>query len=304
MQKKYNIVDRRLVEVKEDPCLVTVYIAPDESEKRYLIDKLKLDEHTLNSALDPDELSRLEFEPEHLALIFKRPKSYSHNDQFLFRVASTGAFLFKDKLIIVLSEDVTLYDPSQIVRIQTPAYLLLRMMYCSIFHFLEHLKIIASISDDLQDKINTAMENKSLLNLFTLEKSLIYYLNSLNSNGVVIDKLRLNAAKIGFGTEELEFLEDTLIENNQCYKQAEIYSNILASLMDARASIVNNNLNVLIKTLNIITIAIMVPTFVVSAFSMNVGLPLQNHPFAFWIVMGMALVSVLGFTYLWRRKRW
>jgi magnesium transporter len=304
MQKKYNIVDRRLVEVKEDPCLVTVYIAPDESEKRYLIDKLKLDEHTLNSALDPDELSRLEFEPEHLALIFKRPKSYSHNDQFLFRVASTGAFLFKDKLIIVLSEDVTLYDPSQIVRIQTPAYLLLRMMYRSIFHFLEHLKIIASISDDLQDKINTAMENKSLLNLFTLEKSLIYYLNSLNSNGVVIDKLRLNAAKIGFGTEELEFLEDTLIENNQCYKQAEIYSNILASLMDARASIVNNNLNVLIKTLNIITIAIMVPTFVVSAFSMNVGLPLQNHPFAFWIVMGMALVSVLGFTYLWRRKRW
>ncbi|MCX6829824.1 MAG: magnesium transporter CorA family protein [candidate division Zixibacteria bacterium] len=304
MQKKYNIVDRRLVEVKEDPCLVTVYISPDESEKRYLIDKLKLDEHTLNSALDPDELSRLEFEPEHLALIFKRPKSYSHNDQFLFRVASTGAFLFKDKLIIVLSEDVTLYDPSQIVRIQTPAYLLLRMMYRSIFHFLEHLKIIASISDDLQDKINTAMENKSLLNLFTLEKSLIYYLNSLNSNGVVIDKLRLNAAKIGFGTEELEFLEDTLIENNQCYKQAEIYSNILASLMDARASIVNNNLNVLIKTLNIITIAIMVPTFVVSAFSMNVGLPLQNHPFAFWIVMGMALVSVLGFTYLWRRKRW
>jgi magnesium transporter len=265
---------------------------------------LKLDEHTLNSALDPDELSRLEFEPEHLALIFKRPKSYSHNDQFLFRVASTGAFLFKDKLIIVLSEDVTLYDPSQIVRIQTPAYLLLRMMYRSIFHFLEHLKIIASISDDLQDKINTAMENKSLLNLFTLEKSLIYYLNSLNSNGVVIDKLRLNAAKIGFGTEELEFLEDTLIENNQCYKQAEIYSNILASLMDARASIVNNNLNVLIKTLNIITIAIMVPTFVVSAFSMNVGLPLQNHPLAFWIVMGMALVSVLGFTYLWRRKRW
>jgi magnesium transporter len=304
MQKKYNIVDRRLVEVKEDPCLVTVYIAPDENEKRYLIDKLKLDEHTLNSALDPDELSRLEFEPEHVALIFKRPKSYSHNDQFLFRVASTGAFLFKDKLIIVLSEDVTLYDPAQIVRIQTPAFLLLRMMYRSIFHFLEHLKIIAAISDDLQNKINTAMENKSLLNLFTLEKSLIYYLNSLNSNGVVIDKLRLNATKIGFGTQELEFLDDTLIENNQCYKQAEIYSNILASLMDARASIVNNNLNVLIKTLNIITIAIMVPTFVVSAFSMNVGLPLQDHPLAFWIVMGMALVSVLGFTYLWHRKRW
>jgi magnesium transporter len=304
MQRNYSIVDRKLVETQLSESLLTVYFAPDEQEKRYLIDTLKLDEHTLNSALDPDELSRLEFEPEHVALIFKRPKNYSHEDDFLFRVASTGVFLFKDRLIVVVSEDVPLTDANQIIRIPTPGFLLLKLLNRSTAHFLAHLKVISAISDGLQDKINTAMENKSLINLFTLEKSLIYYLNSLNSNSMVLEKMKLNSTKVGLGTEELEFLDDTIIDSSQCYKQAEIYSNILAGLMDARASIVSNNLNVLIKFLNIITIAIMVPTFVVSAFSMNVNLPLADHPAAFYIVMGLAVVSVLAFLYLWRRKKW
>ena len=304
MQRRYDIVERRLVETQNTDSLLTVYFNPDEPEKRYLIDHLKLDEHTLNSALDPDELSRLEFEPEHTALIFKRPKNYSHEDEFLFRVASTGAFLFKDRLIIVISEDVPLTDSNQIIRIPTPGFLLLKLLNRSTAHFLAHLKVISAISDSLQDKINTAMENKSLINLFTLEKSLIYYLNSLNSNSMVLEKMKVNSGKVGFGTEEMEFLDDTIIDSSQCYKQAEIYSNILAGLMDARASIVNNNLNVLIKFLNIITIAIMVPTFVVSAFSMNVELPLEHNQLAFYIVMGLAVVSVLGFLWLWRRKKW
>ena len=302
MQRRYNVDERRLVEVQEDPALVTVFINPDESEKKYLVETLKLDEHTLYSALDPDELGRLEFEPEHVAIIFKRPKRYSQEDQFLFRVASIGAFLFKDRLIVVINEDVPLFDGTQPLRSASPASLLLRLMYRSIFHFLEHLKVISMISDGLQDKINRAMENKHLLNLFTLEKSLVYYLNSINSNSMVLEKLRLNAAKIGLITEQQELLDDTLIENSQCYKQAEIYSNILASLMDARASIVSNNLNVLMKTLNILTITIMVPTLVVSIFSMNVPLPLEGHPLAFWIIMGMATVSLMTVVYFWRRK--
>jgi magnesium transporter len=121
---------------------------------------------------------------------------------------------------------------------------------------------------------------------------------------MMLQKLKNNAAKIGFSKDEEEFLDDITIENAQCYKQAEIYSNILSGMMDARASLVSNNLNVLMKTLNIITIGIMVPTFVVSAFSMNVGIPFSKHPFAFWIVMGIALVSVFGFLMFWRVKKW
>jgi magnesium transporter len=304
MLRRYNVNDQRLAEVNADPALIHVYINPDDDEKRYLVNTLKIDEHTLNSALDPDELSRLEFEPEHIAIIFKRPKSYSYLDQFVFRVGSTGLFLFKDRLIIVLSEDVPVFDGVQLMKSASPNYVMLRTIYRSIFHFLEHLRVISSISDQLQDKINRAMENRYLLNLFTLEKSLVYYLNSINSNGALLDKIRLNAAKFGFTVEETELLEDTLIENSQCYRQSEMYSNILASLMDARASIVSNNINVLMKTLNIITICIMVPTLVVSAFSMNVSIPFQKHPYAFWIVLAFATVSVLTVVYFWWRKKW
>ena len=74
--------------------------------------------------------------------------------------------------------------------------------------------------------------------------------------------------------------------------------------MDARASIVGNNLNVIMKTLTIITIAIMVPTFVVSAFSMNVQIPLSEIEFAFYIIMGLAATSIATVWFLWKRKKW
>jgi magnesium transporter len=304
MIRKYHCEERKLVQIENQESPFLFYINPDESEKRYLLDTLKFDEHTLNSALDPDELSRLEFEPEHFAIIYKRPRNYSAEDQFLFKVSSVGAFIFKDKLIVVLNEEIPLLDGILFSKSPTPIFLFLRLIYRSIFHFLEHLKIISQIADELQDKINSAMENRHLLNLFTLEKSLVYYLNSINSNGVLIEKLRANASKIGLTLEEQELLDDIYIENNQCYRQAEILSNVLSGLMDARASIVSNNLNVLMKTLNIITIAIMVPTFVVSAFSMNVSIPLEKHPLAFWMILGLALMSVLSFILFWRYKRW
>jgi len=305
MLRTYAISDHRLTEMPDGSGPVMVYIAPDEVERRLLIDQYKIDEHTLSSALDPDELARLEFEPDHVALIFKRPRNYSGKDGVMFKVASCGAFLFKDRLVIVQAEDVTLFEGRHFTRVTTLPEVILKLIYRSIFHFLEHLKIINSISVELEQKINQAMENRYLINLFGLEKSLVYYVSSINSNGTVIDKLKLNAGKIGFTPEEIEYLDDTIIENSQCNKQAEIYSNILASLMDARVSVVSNNLNVLIKFLNIITIALMVPTLVVSVFSMNVRLPLvSEHPFSFWLIMALALTSVLVFLFIWRTKKW
>lgn len=304
MLKRCKIIDGRVAECDNKDAEILLYISPDESEKKHLIEDLKIDEHTLISSLDPDELARLEFEPNHLALIFKRAKNYCHEDDFLFKVTSVGIFLFKEQIIIILPEDIALFEGKQFIKIACIKDVLLRLIYRSIFHYLEHLKVINMISDDLEKKINTAMENKYLHNLFTLEKSLVYYLNAINSNSLLIEKIKLNANKIGFSPEQLEFLDDIIIENTQCYRQAEIYSNILASLMDARVSIVSNNLNVLMKTLNIITISIMVPTLVVSAFSMNVGIPFQHHRFAFWIVMCLSIFSVIGFYLFWKLKKW
>src|SRR4030042_4682309 len=105
MLKTLKMSDGRLVGCDGYNAAVFVYVAPDESERKYLVEKLKVDEHTLSSSLDPDEPSRLEFEPEHVAMILKRPKHYAPQDEFLFKILSAGVFLFVDRLIIVISED-------------------------------------------------------------------------------------------------------------------------------------------------------------------------------------------------------
>ena len=305
MLRRYQIENSKIVESTDDKAPVLLYINPDEAEKRRLVDTFQIDEHTLNSALDPDEQARLECEPNHIAFIYKRPKNYSGEDQLLFKAATMGVFFFGELLILVVADDTTLFEGKQLARVGSVRELVIRLIYRAIFHFMEHLRIINQIADDVEQKINKAMENKYLINLFALQKSLVYYQNAVNSNGALIEKIRHNSAKFGFTQDEMELLDDIVIENSQCYRQAEVYSNILASLMDARASIVSNNLNVLMKTLNIITISIMVPTLVVSIFSMNVTLPFELRELpAFWKIMGLAGISMVGFLIFWKYKKW
>ncbi|HPC47554.1 MAG TPA: magnesium transporter CorA family protein [Deltaproteobacteria bacterium] len=303
MRRDYELAEGRIVGCAHGEGRVVVFVNPDPDEKKFLTCQLGVDEHTLASSLDPDEVSRLEFEPNHVALIFKMPKSYSGEDQLLFRVCSTGAFLFKDRLVLVVSEDVPLFEGKQFQRVSTLNSLFLKVINRSAHHFMEHLKVINLLTEELEDRVNTSMENTYLINLFTLGKSLVYYLNAINSNAIVMAKLKNNVAKIGFDTDEAEFLDDIMVDNNQCYRQAEIYSNILAGLMDARVSIVNNNLNILMKTLNIIILCIMLPQFVVSAFSMNVAMPMQHHPWAFWFIMALSALSALVVIVFWKFKK-
>jgi magnesium transporter len=304
MLKKSQLVEGRLQTVEDGP--VWLVPAPDEAERRQLVDVLKVDEHTLNSALDPDELARLEVEPEHLALILKRPKSYQKEDDFLFKVLSTGLFLFKDKLVVVMAEDAPILDAGRMPykAAAVPVDVLLRILYRTIFHFLEHLRVIQMLSDSLERRVNQSFDNRHLLNLFKLQKSLVYYVSAISSNGIALEKLKTLGPRQGFTQEQLEFVDDILIENQQCFRQAEIASNILASLMDARVSVVSNNLNLTMKTLTIITLTIMVPTFVVSAFSMNVPIPFSEHGWSFWMVLALAAGASGAFLTWGRYKKW
>ncbi len=310
MYRLYNVEKGVLEETPEPPAAVYVYVSPDEKERRVLIDDMAIDEHTLLSALDPDELARLEFEPEHIAMIFKRPCNQTLTEgedaHLEFKVASVGVFLFSDKLVAIQSEDMPIYPGVKPVnRELSLREVLLRMLYRTITHFLEHLKAINMMVDAIEREINRSFENRHLISLFALEKSLVYYLNAINSNETLLMKMRNNAGKIGFTAEELEVLDDIVIENNQCARQAQIYTNILAGMMDARVSIVSNNLNVLMKTLTMITICLQVPTMVVSIFSMNVALPIQSSgPYSFWFVVGLSVLALTAFMALWRWRNW
>jgi len=304
MIKRYKLENNQLIQTETDAPLVWLLIDPTEDEKKWVVGNFGLDEHNLASAFDPEEPARMEFEPDHLELILKRPKNYSSKDQFLFKVSSMGLFLFKDKLIVAISEDLNLFAGKYFKHVTGIREIFLKLIYNSIFHFMEHLKIINMIADEIERKINSSMENRYLLNLFTLEKSLVYYLNAVNANSYVIERLKHAVEKVGFSQRSVEFLDDIMIENNQCSRQAEIYSNILAGLMDARASIVSNNLNVMMKNLNAVVIAIAVPSFFAGVGGMSeltTITHIADHRVAYPVFV--LLMSGIGVAVYWIIKR-
>lgn len=285
---------------------IIVFNSPTIDDEADLMEYYNIDYHTLQSSLDPDELSRLEFEADHAALIFKRPKSFSADDNFLLKMTSTGVFLYEDRIVVVMPDDAPLFEGRAQLRIFSIQDVILRLLYQSINHFEGHLKAINMLSDSLERRIITSMETRYLLNMFALEKSLVYILNAINSNAALFDKMKTYAERLGFDHDQLGILEDIVIENQQCLRRSEIYSQVVAGLMDARASIVSHNLNTLIKKFTIWTIAIMMANLVVGIFSMNVELPMPSSGpiWPFLVVNAIAVIVFVGILWFSRVRKW
>lgn len=232
-----------------------IYSDPDDAEKRELLDSLRIDEHALESALDPDEVSRVEFPPDHAFVIWKRPSMESSPQQFSFEVSSVGIFLNPRRLTMILGKgDPPSFTSKEFQSVGSLNDLTLRFLLSSTRHYFEHLKVIKQLTRELQAKLNTSLENQYLLQMFALAESLTYYLNAIEANAAVLSRLRAHSETIGFSERELEILDDLSIEHQQCYKQTEITSSVLSTLMDARGTLVNNNMNVLLKNLTIINV--------------------------------------------------
>jgi magnesium transporter len=303
MIKRYKIENHQIIPTEAETPSIWVVVSPSEDEKKWLIENFSLDEHNFNSAFDSEEPARMEVEDDHIDLIFKRPKNYSSKDHFMFKVSSMGLFLFKDKLILALSEDINMFSGKYFKQVSGIREVFLKLIYNSIFHFMEHLKVINMIADEIETKITYSMENKHLINMFTLEKSLVYYLNAINANSSVIERLKHVADKSGFTPRSIEFIDDIMIENQQCYRQAAIYSNIFASLVGARASIVSNNLNILMKNLNAVVIAVAVPSFFAGVGGMSelcTVTGITNPRLAF--LAFMVLMALIGLGTFWLIK--
>ena len=302
----FKIENDKLAACDPDLAQVIVYNAPTIDDEAELQEFYNIDFHTLQSSLDPDELARLEFEADHAAIIFKRPKSFCANDNFLLKLTSTGVFVYEDHLVVVMPDDAPIFEGRVPFQVQSIQDVILRLLYQSTLHFEGHLKAINMLSDSLERRISTSLENKYLLNMFALEKSLVYIVNSISSNGALIEKMKVVAERLGFDREQTGVLEDLIIENQQCYRRSEIYAQVIGGLMDARASIVSHNLNQLIKKFTIWTVAIMLSNLVIGFFSMNVALPLpmESQMWPFWFITLLALASAGFVFWLWRVKKW
>ncbi len=254
MKALYEIKDNSLVTADPTTARIIAYTSPDDAEKQQLLATLQWDAHDLESALDPDELSRVELDPEHLFIIWKRPDNVSFEQQLKFQVSSVGLYLKEGQLTFISSQDPFPVTAKEFRKVSSPYDVLLGFFLHTVHHYLGHLRAIRRLNAELQAKLTTSMENRYLLQMFALGESLTYYLSAIEENIAVLTKLRANTAKIGFSETEADVLDDIIIEYKQCLRQAQIYSSVLDGLMDARGNIVNNNMNVLLKNLTLINI--------------------------------------------------
>jgi len=307
MRTYYRVAEDAGTVVRCDPqdAQIIVFNSPTIEDEADLLEFYNIDYHTLHSSLDPDELSRLEFETDHAAIIFKRPKSFSADDNFLLKLTSTGVFVYEDRIVVVMPDDAPLFEGRAPLRIFSVQDVILRLLYQSISHFEGHLKAINMLSDSLERRIISSMETRYLLNMFALEKSLVYILNAINSNAALFDKMKASN-RLGLDHDQTRILEDIIIENQQCLRRSEIYSEVIAGLMDARASIVSHNLNILIKQFTIWTIAIMLANLIVGIFSMNVQLPMpmEKSNWPFYLINILAIASGAGIFWISKIRKW
>ncbi|MFW9081536.1 magnesium transporter CorA family protein [Pseudomonas sp. P2757] len=271
---------------------VMLFSNPDAAERDLLHSHFKLDEHALASALDPDEVSRIEFHPDHLFLIWKRPENYSGGGSLAFEVSSCGLLFSPGQLLVIATDDTPLHGVGTRQSLNTPLDVLLDLLFNNIHHYLGHLKVIKLVARELQQKFNASMQDQHLLQMFNLSESLIYYINALHSNGAVLTRLRNHAEKQHFGSEALGLIDDLIIENNQCYKQAEIYSTVFSGLIDARGNLMNNSTNGLLRKLTLINVVFLPLNLIASIGGMS-EFSMMTAGTPWWVAYPLFLLAMM-----------
>jgi magnesium transporter len=256
--KSFQLAEGRLLPVASFNADVMLFMAPDVGERSLLQGNFAVDEHALASALDPDEVSRIEFRDNSAFLVWKSPESYTGHNGFSFGVSSFGLVFSEQRLLIISADDSQLHELGTRRPLKQPVDVLLDLLSNSIHHYLGHLKVIKMLGRELQQRLNSSLENEHFIQMFNLSESLIYYINAIHSNGTVLTRLRSHVHKQAhqqaFDACTLDLIDDLIIENEQCSKQAEIYSTVFAGLMDARGNLVNNNMNSLLRKLTMINV--------------------------------------------------
>ena len=181
----------------------------------------------------------------------------------------------------------------------------LQILEQNVYRFLSCLKKLNLKRNVIEKELYDSSKNKELKQLLSIEKSLVYFVNTLSSNELLKMKMkRSDFLRIRSNEDQTDLFEDIIIDNSQALEMANVYTNILNGTMEAYASIISNNLNVVIQRLTLITIILMVPTLVASLYGMNLKiLPLQDDPYAFVYIIIFSIVISLVLAWWFRRKR-
>jgi magnesium transporter len=248
---------------------IAFFSAPDERDRSTLRKQFGLDDYDLSSTGDPDEVPRVEISTDRTFIVWKVPKSAKVAEALELGVRPVSLALVADRLAVVMSEGDISFAAREFRNCGSVRDILLGYLLHTVRHFVGHLRVIKQLSSDLEKKITVSMENRHLLQMFALSESLVYYIDAIEGNGVVLAKLHSIASDLGLDTRQRQLLDDIILENGQAARQANIYSSVLSGLMDARGTIVNNNMNVLLKNLTLINIVFLPLNLIASIGGMS-----------------------------------
>ena len=311
MLQYYMTDNGRLQEIDaaKDGCRISM-VAPVEKELEYICRQYDLPDDVLKAALDTDERSRIEVDDNYTMVLVNIPTVEEQSDRELYSTIPMAILIVQDAMITVCSENspvIRAFSQGKVKDFNTfmKSRFILQFLYRIDTLYLRYLRDVDKKSDEIEDQLHQSTKNSELIELLQLEKSLVYFTTALRSNEAVLEKL-LRTALIKKYPEDAELLEDVIVENKQAIEMADIYSGILSGMMDAFASVISNNLNIVMKTLAIITIVMAIPTIIFSAYGMNVnadGMPFAENPLGFTIIVFMGILISIGVALLFRKAK-
>lgn len=280
---------------------------PSANELLEVSQRYNIDIDHLRAPLDEEERSRIEVEDNYTLVLVDIPTLEERNGKDRYITIPLAIIIAKDAIVTICLEETAILKSFMDGRVKgfsthMKTRFILQILYKNASVFLQYLRIIDRKSEEIEHKLHQSTKNRELIELLELEKSLVYFTTSLRSNEVVLEKL-LKSDGVKKYPEDTELLEDVIIENKQAIEMANIYSGILSGMMDAFASVISNNLNIVMKFLATVTIVLSIPTMIASFFGMNFdNIPLGHQPMGFYMVTLGALILTAIIAYFFAKK--
>lgn len=286
-------------------------INPSDKEVEFISQCTGLPDDVIKTPLDDEERSRVEFDPDEMwtMVLVDIPVIEEEDNYFSYFTIPLGAFVKNDIVVTVcLKETAILRD---FVRRRVRSFstfkktrFLFQMLYNISSKFLAYLKQIDKASQRIQNELHKSTRNKELIQMLDLENSLVYFSTSLTGNDAVITKLmNPKNSLLKMYEEDSDLLDDVAVETKQAMEMCSIYRDILSGTMDAYASVISNNLNIVMKVLTSVTLVISIPTLIASLFGMNTGVPFEGKQWGFWLVVGVSLIISFFLIVFFKKKK-
>ena len=288
----------------QDGCWVNLTY-PSEDELNTVAAALAVEPSFLRAALDEEETSRIDTEEGQTLIIIDEPSVEKDNNAVVYSTLPLGIIVTERHIITVtLKESAVLKDfQDGLVRnakTQQRTSFILHVLLQVAKRYLQYLKQIDKIYNYMERQLYKSQRNKELIQLLDLEKSLVYFNTSLKANEVTLEKI-LRGRIVTLYEEDHDLLEDVLIEVRQAIEMANIYSSIISGMMDAFASVISNNLNVIMKVLTSLTILLTLPNIIFGFYGMNIagGLPLAGF---WWFPLALSGVVIAVVAVILKKK--